>query len=170
MGRVGCGYLWNQRPGARGLMEALAGVEGHLLSNVRSTTESKKIMANFSCPNQMGAPKKYLALQRLETTFGLKGSYPLKICLFYFCFWLQSKEIIFSIIFNHVVRFLFILFHLKLFTKIFSETWCTVSHWTMTPVMYFNTFKWLPPKYTTNPKGKKLICQAKAISSFLCSA
>ena len=169
MGRVGCGYLWNQRPGARGLMEALAGVEGHLLSNVRSTTESKK-----SCPTSRvqikwglqkisGTPKvrDYIRTQRVLSV---------EICLFYFCFWLQSKEIIFSIIFNHVVRFLFILFCLKLFTKIFSETWCTVSHWTMTPVMYFNTFKWLPLKYTTNPKGKKLICQAKAISSFLCSA
>ena len=49
MGRVGGlgGYLWNQRLGGRGLMEALAGVEGHLLSNVRSTAESKKSLASF---------------------------------------------------------------------------------------------------------------------------
>ena len=49
MGRVGGlgGYLWNQRLGGRGLMEALAGVEQrHLLSNVR-LTESKKLFGIF---------------------------------------------------------------------------------------------------------------------------
>ena len=48
MGRVGgLGYLWNQRLGGRGLMEALAGVEQrHLLSNVR-LTESKKLFGIF---------------------------------------------------------------------------------------------------------------------------
>ena len=53
MGRVGGlgGYLWNQRLGGRGLMEALAGVEQrHLLSNVR-LTESKKLFGIFGFSN-----------------------------------------------------------------------------------------------------------------------
>ena len=55
MGRVGGlgGYLWNQRLGGRGLMEALAGVEQrHLLSNVR-LTESKKLFGIFGFSNPM---------------------------------------------------------------------------------------------------------------------
>ena len=55
MGRVGGlgGYLWNQRLGGRGLMEALAGVEQrHLLSNVR-LTESKKLFGIFGFLNYM---------------------------------------------------------------------------------------------------------------------
>ena len=55
MGRVGGlgGYLWNQRLGGRGLMEALAGVEQrHLLSNVR-LTESKKLFGIFGFLNSM---------------------------------------------------------------------------------------------------------------------
>ena len=49
----------------------------------------------------------------------------------------------------------------------FFQTCCTVSHWTMTPVMYFNTFKWLPLSNIYNKskwKGGELICQVKIFS------
>ena len=68
MGRVGgLGYLWNQRLGGRGLMEALAGVEQrHLLSNVR-LTESKKLFGIFGFLNSMG----YI-LQKISFFFFIK--------------------------------------------------------------------------------------------------
>ena len=62
MGRVGGlgGYLWNQRLGGRGLMEALAGVEQrHLLSNVR-LTESKKLFGIFGFSN----PRRYIHIAK----------------------------------------------------------------------------------------------------------
>ena len=46
----------------------------------------------------------------------------------------------------------FISVHKNIFSKHAS---LTVSHWKMTPVMYFNTFKWLSLKYTIHQMERR---------------